>query len=82
MSHKITPGAYKTKLGNATAKSILAMLGNVVNADGFGWPSVRYIAKGVEVNPRTVQRIIQVFVDIGLIERRQHLLRLRVVHAA
>jgi DNA-binding transcriptional regulator YhcF (GntR family) len=56
-------------LGNLTAKSVLALIADVVNDDGYGWPSVAKIAVKTEVHVRTVMRVLQVFVDIGLIAK-------------
>lgn len=69
MSTEITPNAYRTKLGNLPAKSVLGLLADQVNADGYGWPSVEYIADRTEINLRTVLRVVQVFVAIGLVEK-------------
>jgi len=71
MSHDITPRAYETKLGNLTAKSVLALIADQANVDGFGWPSMKYIADRTEVKLRTVLRMVEVFVDIGLVSRSQ-----------
>lgn len=67
MSHEVTPIAYKTRLGNLPAKSVLALLADKVNDDGYGWPSLEYIADRTEINLRTVMRVVQVFEAIGLI---------------
>lgn len=63
--------AYATRLGNLTAKSILVLLCDQANDDGMGWPSIASIVKGTEINRRTVQRVVEVFAAIGLIERRK-----------
>ena len=70
MSVDVTPLAYKTKLGNPTAKSVLVLLSDCANDEGYGWPSVERIAEKTEIAARTVMRILQVFVDIGLIEKQ------------
>jgi len=69
MSFEVKPDAYKTKLGNPTAKNVLALIADQVNVDGLGWPSVEYIADRTEVNLRTVLRMIQVFTEIRLIKK-------------
>lgn len=69
MSHEIVPKAYKTRLGNLAAKSVFALIADQVNAEGFGWPSIDFIAKGTEVNERTVRRMIQVFAEMKLLSR-------------
>jgi DNA-binding transcriptional regulator YhcF (GntR family) len=71
VSDKITSGAYETKLGNPVAKSILALVANQVNAVGYGWPSIRLLHERLEVSARTVQRHIQVFEVIGMLEREE-----------
>ena len=71
LNDKISSGAYKTTLGNPVAKSILVVLASQVNADGYGWPSIRFIHERVEASARTVQRHIQVFEEIGLLERKK-----------
>jgi DNA-binding transcriptional ArsR family regulator len=68
---KIISDAYTTTLGNPVAKSILALLACQVNAKGYGWPSIRFIHERIEVSARTVQRHIQVFEEIGLLERKK-----------
>jgi hypothetical protein len=69
MSVDVTPLAYKTRLGNLTAKSVLVLLADCANDDGYGWPSEEKIADKTEIRMRTVKRILQVFVAIGLIAR-------------
>jgi hypothetical protein len=61
--------AYKTRLGNLTAKSVLVLLADQVNAEGFGWPSIDFIVKGTEINKRTVLRVIQIFGEINLLTK-------------
>jgi Helix-turn-helix domain len=69
VSHDVTSPAYKTKLGNPTAKSVLVVLADAANPEGFGWPSVSYMAAQTELSERQVMRIIQVFQEIQLIEK-------------
>jgi hypothetical protein len=61
--------AYRTRLGNLTAKSVLVLIADQVNAEGFGWPSVDFIVKGTEINKRTVLRVIQIFAEINLLAK-------------
>jgi hypothetical protein len=61
--------AYKTRLGNLAAKSVLVLLVDQANVDGLGWPSIDYIADRTEIKKRTVLRILQVFAAMGLIVR-------------
>lgn len=69
MAHQVLTPAYKTKLGNLPAKSILVSLANDVNVEGFGFPSIERIALNTEVSRRTVFNVIRVFVKIGLIAK-------------
>jgi hypothetical protein len=69
MSHDVTPRAYQTRLGNISAKGVLALLADTANDDGYGWPSVERIAQKTEIRARTVMRILQVFGKIGLISK-------------
>jgi hypothetical protein len=69
VSHDVTPAAYRTRLGNSTAKSVLALLADEANSDGYGWPGVERIAAHTEVELRTVRRVVQVFGQIGLITK-------------
>jgi hypothetical protein len=60
---------YKTKLGNHTAKNLLAFLAEAANADGNCWPSLQRIANHTEIGTRTIQRMFQVFSEIGLVTK-------------
>jgi hypothetical protein len=73
MSLELKPDAYKTKLGNPTAKNVLALIADQVNNEGLGWPSMEYIADRTEVNLRTVLRMVQVFAAIGLLTKTRML---------
>jgi hypothetical protein len=69
MSVEISVRAYKTKLGNSVAKSILVMLGDSANDSGYCWPSAQYIADRTEVAVRTVRRVVEAFSEMGLVSR-------------
>ena len=69
MSTELSRPAYATRLGNLPAKSVLVLLADQVNAEGFGWPSVDFIVKGTEINKRTVLRVIQVFMAMDLLAK-------------
>jgi DNA-binding transcriptional ArsR family regulator len=71
MSNKMTIRAYDTILGNNAAKSILALLADFCDEDGYGWPSIYKLHKRIELDSRTVRRHIQVFTQIGLLERKE-----------
>jgi hypothetical protein len=69
MSFDVTHIAYKTKLGNLPAKSILVLLADMSDPKGYSFPGVDYIADRTEINARTVHRVFQVFVAIELLEK-------------
>ena len=69
MSTDLRRDVNRTVLGNVAAKSVFIFLGDEVNAEGYGWPGLRYIASSTEVSLRTVRRMMQVFEEIGLIEK-------------
>lgn len=69
MSTNLSRDVNRTVLGNVAAKSVFIFLGDEANAEGYGWPGLRYIASCTEVNLRTVMRVMQVFEEIGLIEK-------------
>lgn len=71
MSNEVTVPAYKTKLGNSTAKGILILLADHSNSSGFSFPSIETIADRAELSKRQVLRVIQVFQEIGLVERKK-----------
>jgi hypothetical protein len=71
MSQEIVSYAYKTKLGNPVAKSILALLADQVGWDGFGCVDIRSIHEDAEVSERTIECHVQAFEKIGLLERGQ-----------
>jgi hypothetical protein len=69
LSHDITTPAYRTRLGNLAAKSVLILLADSSNPDGYGWPSIPHIVKYVEVEKRTVLRVLECFIKIGLLTK-------------
>lgn len=68
MSFDLRKTALKTRLGNLTAKSILLLICDYARVDGYTWLSIERIARELDGNKRTVQRVFQVFAAIGLIE--------------
>ena len=70
MSFEVTEKAYNTRLGNIPAKAVLVLIADQVNATGYGWPSLEFIAHATEVKIRTVQRIVRVFIKLKLLEKR------------
>jgi hypothetical protein len=69
MSVHITPLVYETQLGNCSAKAILLRLADNSNDQGACFPSIDTIARDTEVSRRQVLRVIQIFRDMGLIDR-------------
>ncbi len=67
MSNDVQPIAWKTKLGNSPAKTVLVMLAEVANSAGFGFPSVPTVCDRTELSERQVLRVLQCFQQIGLI---------------
>jgi hypothetical protein len=67
VSHEWIKPAYETRLGNPIAKGVLALIADQMNGEGYGWPSIDFIVRLTEQNKRTVLRVIQVFIEIGLI---------------
>ena len=71
MSQEIVCSAYKTRLGNPVAKTILALVADQVGWDGFGGLYIRSIHEEAEVSERAVECHLQAFEEIGLLKREQ-----------
>lgn len=69
MSWENQRDAWRTKLANPTAKSVLVNIVDEANAEGLALAGLTRIAELTEVSERTVKRLVQVFVGIGLLER-------------
>jgi hypothetical protein len=69
MSNNLAKPARETRLGNLTAKSVLMLLADLADSAGFCYPSLAFIAHSTEISRRTVERVIQVFVEIEIIAR-------------
>lgn len=63
--------AYRTRLGNLTAKSVLALIVDEANAEGLGFSGIDRIVTLTEVKLRTVQRVVQVLTEIDLVSRTE-----------
>ena len=61
--------AYDTRLGNLTAKSVLVLIADQANAEGFCYPSLEFIVRSTEIRARTVRRVMEVFGQIGLVTK-------------
>jgi hypothetical protein len=71
VSNEVTNSAYRTRLGNPTAKAVLVVLADAADAAGYGWPSVERVAGSSELNLRTVRRMLQIFEEINLVARQR-----------
>ena len=60
--------AYKQTTGSASAKAILVKIADNANDDGIAWPSIKTIAKHVELSPRAVQNNIRRLADDGFLK--------------
>lgn len=69
MSNDVTAPAWKTKLKSSPAKTVLVRLAESANEDGFGYPSIKHICEQTELSKRQVQRVLQVFQEIGLVAK-------------
>lgn len=67
--HLYTP-AYGTRLGNLTAKSVLVRLCSNADDNGETWVGNGRIAQDTEISTRTLERTIEIFEAMGLIERK------------
>jgi hypothetical protein len=73
--------AYRTRLGNLTAKSVLVLIVDEANAEGLAFVGLDRVASLTEINKRTTLRIVQVFGEIDLVNRTEASLRGRVLPA-
>jgi len=71
MSHELVTPAWKTKVGHAAAKSLLVLLADSSNAEGWGFPLLKKLREETELSPRQIQRILQIFQAIGLLAIEQ-----------
>lgn len=75
MSWENLKDAYRTRLGNLTAKSVLVLIVDEANAEGLAFVGLDRVASLTEINKRTTLRIIQVFGEIDLVSRTEALLK-------
>jgi hypothetical protein len=61
--------AYKTKLGSSPAKSVLVSFCDQSNADGVSYANIDTVLDRTELKLRTLERILQIFYDLGLMVR-------------
>jgi hypothetical protein len=73
--------AYRTRLGNLTAKSVLVLIVDEANAEGLAFVGLDRVASLTEINKRTTLRIVQVFGEIDLVNRTEASLKGRVLPA-
>lgn len=81
MSWENLKDAYRTRLGNLTAKSVLVLIVDEANAEGMAFAGLDRVSALTEVNKRTTLRIIQVFGEIDLVNRTEATLKGRMVPA-
>jgi hypothetical protein len=67
--------AYRTRLGNLTAKSVLVLIVDEANAEGLAFVGLDRVATLTEINKRTTLRMIQVFGAIDLVNRTEATLK-------
>jgi len=75
MSWENLKDAYRTRLGNPTAKEVLALVVDEANAEGLAFVGLDRIVYLTEVKKRTVLRVLQVFELIGLVNQTEALLK-------
>ncbi len=71
MSWENLKDAYRTRLGNLPAKSVLVLMVDEANAAGLAILSIDRVVALTEINRRTVLRIIQVFAEMDLAHRAE-----------
>lgn len=71
MSWENLKDAYRTRLGNLTAKSVLVLIVDEANAEGLAFVGLDRVATLTEINKRTALRIVQVFGEIDLVTRTE-----------
>lgn len=67
MSFRLLAWAKNQRVGDPVAKSILLLLAEAANAAGTCFPSQATLSEDSEVPRRTLQRKIQLLVDLGLV---------------
>lgn len=75
MSWENLKDAYRTRLGNLTAKSVLVLIVDEANAEGLAFVGLDRVATLTEINKRTTLRMIQVFGAIDLVNRTEATLK-------
>lgn len=75
MSWENLRDAYRTRLGNLTAKSVLVLIVDEANAEGLAIVGIDRVASLTEVNQRTALRMMQVFGEIDLVTRTKAVLK-------
>jgi hypothetical protein len=68
MSVKAMGWAYDQRVMDPVRKAVLMAIANIVDEDGYGWPSLKRIAWMTEASIRTVQRAIQDLEAAGFLE--------------
>jgi hypothetical protein len=81
MSWENLKDAYRTRLGNLTAKSVLVLIVDEANAEGLAFVGLDRVATLTEINKRTTLRMIQIFGVIDLVNRTEASLKGKVLPA-
>ena len=75
MSFRVFVQAVDTKVGSPTEKLVLLLLASVVNDDGWGYPSIKRLARTCELSERSVidqlyALEVEGFIKVGRAHRR------------
>lgn len=81
MSWENLKDAYRTRLGNLTAKSVLVLIVDEANAEGLAFVGLDRVATLTEIDKRTTMRIVEVFGVIDLVNRTEASLKGKVLPA-
>lgn len=66
--------AYKQQIGSVAAKAVLVKIADSANGDGIARPSIKTIAKYVELSRRAVQTNIRKLEEAGFLRgEEQHI---------
>lgn len=70
MSFRITAAAWAVKGLSPAAKLVLIRLADMANDEGVCWPSYASIARDVEIDVRSVRRIVAALEAAGIVTRQ------------
>jgi hypothetical protein len=69
MSNALLNAVKKVRVGNPTGKSVLCLLADMADADGYCFPGEEYIARVLELGPSTVRKWLGILDRDGLIRK-------------